>query len=99
MKAHLIQPGQLLGEAVDVDDDFRSLQQLVGGYVTRVQLRPDVMALVDEDGPAKRLRVNHAATLLCRGRIAVDEVLVGPCLVVGVDGESIAPLPVAWRDR
>lgn len=98
MKAHLIQPGQILGETIEVTDDLDALQRLVGGFLQGIPLRPDVMAYVDEEGKMKGKRVNHAATVLCRPRLLPGDVIVGPCLVVGVDGESLAPLPPAWRD-
>ena len=66
---------------IDVDfDDFRSIQQAVGGHfeTVRTQLMadyfkdPSLIMLVDEEGRIKELPINPVGCTLYRGIIAGD---------------------------
>lgn len=66
---------------IDVDfDDFRSIQQAIGGHfeTVRTQLMvdyfkdPSVIMLVDEEGLIKDLPLNPVGSALYRGTIAGD---------------------------
>jgi len=89
---------------IDVDfDDFRSIQQAIGGHfeTVRTQLMadyfkdPSVIMLVDEEGLIKGLPLNPVGSALYRGTIAGDLVFAK------TQGEDIiAPNdPEALKDR
>ena len=89
---------------VDVDfDDFRSIQQAIGGHfeTVRTQLMadyfkdPSVIMLVDEEGLVKGLPLNPVGSALYRGTIA------GDLIFARVQGEDIiAPKNAeALKDR
>ena len=89
---------------IDVDfDDFRSIQQAIGGYFETVHTQlmadyfkdPSVIILVDEEGLVKELPLNPVGSALYRGAIAGDLILAR------VQGEDIvAPdNPEALKDR
>lgn len=89
---------------IDVDfDDFRSIQQAIGGRfeTVRTQLMadcfkdPSVIMLVDEEGLIKGLPLNPVGSALYRGTIAGDLVFAK------TQGEDIiAPNdPEALKDR
>lgn len=89
---------------IDVDfDDFRSIQQAIGGHFETVHTQlmvdyfkdPSVIMLVDEEGLVKGLPINSAGCMLYRGIIA------GALIFARIAGEDIiAPdNPGALKDR
>lgn len=79
---------------VDVNDDendarvlLHSLQDLIGGYVELVRLSDHTALVVDEDGFAKCLPLNPAATIFA------EQPILGTAVIIGIDqradGETV----------
>jgi len=84
---------------VDVVENggYDSFVAHIGGYIEAVQMDERHIALIDEEGKLKGLPPNPVATILWRvWHPHVDDILCGPCLIVGrvnpetgeVDGED-----------
>ena len=63
---------------MDIRDQTKALQRLIGGYIEVVRIADDAAMLVDEDGYCKCLPPNPAASLFA-GRL-----ILGTALVVGI---------------
>jgi len=79
------------------NDGYNSLVAHIGGYIEAVQMDERHLAYIDEEGKLKGLPPNQIATLLWRvWHPHVEDILCGPCLIVGrvnpetgeVDGED-----------
>lgn len=82
MRAMRKRPGEAW-EAIEVDNELRSIQQEVGGYLESFTFAEDACVLCDEEGRMKGKQHN----------ISVCGVpFVGTILVVGVDGENFTDL-------
>lgn len=101
MRALLITSNGVVAEVQlsDAREEARllELQRLVGGYIEGIAHphRPDVMGIINEEGKLKRLPVNKVATRLFGPVLREDDVIVGPCVLIGVrmnTGDTI-PLP------
>lgn len=66
-------------EQVEVENELKPLQDLVGGYIEAVTWDPDTVMLVNEDGKTSGLAGNFG---WC------GDIIVGPAVWVGVDGEE-----------
>lgn len=74
-----------------VENRLESLQQLVGGYIEVLMThRPDVALIVDEEGKLKGKAPNFPY---------IGDVIVGPALLVGVDGEEFEDCPVTTAEE
>ena len=71
-------PGEVW-KVIEIENNLQVLQETVGGYIEAVTIAVDCCILVDEEGRLKGLPYN---TTICK----YD--LVGPVLLVGVDGED-----------
>ena len=71
--------------AMDIRDETKALQNIIGGYLEAVRISEDAVMLVDEDGYVKCLPPNPAATLVAGKVILGTALLVG--LAVNDDGE------------
>ena len=74
----LKKPGEA-PEFVLVENELKPLQDLVGGYIEAVTWDPDTVMLVNEDGKSKGLARNFG---WC------GDIIVGPAVWAGVDGEE-----------
>lgn len=73
---------------VDIENTLDALQAAVDGYIEVVTLVPDVaVMLVNEEGLMRGMPYNAFATLIAAQNI------VGPALIVGVDGEEFTDIP------
>lgn len=70
---------------VDIENSLESLQREVGGYIEAVTLTSDCALIVNEEGRLIGLPYNCTISNLD---------LVGPVLVVGIDGEELADCPL-----
>lgn len=57
------------------------LQAIVGGYIQIVDLPNKQIMVLDEEGKLKDYRYNPRATILTRGILAPNDVIVGDVLV------------------
>jgi hypothetical protein len=95
MKAIVLEPGSTEHKAIEVENDFRSLQHVVGGYLEpvnthRLNMKMNTM-LVDEDGHSKGKARNVEAERVSgyAGTIVGTAVIVGT--VLGDEG-------IEWGD-
>ena len=72
----------------DIPNTLEALQAAVGGYIERLQLVPDqAVMIVNEEGLLKDLEVNTFASAIA------GTLIVGPALIVGVDGDEFTDIP------
>lgn len=71
-------------EAIEVPNTLEALQELVGGYIEAINLFPNIVVIVNEEGVLKGLPFNMylGGHWLC-----------GPVLFVGVKGEDFTHAP------
>ena len=73
---------------VDIDNTLEALQTAVDGYIETVPLVADkAVMIVNEEGLLRGMSYNAFATLIAARNI------VGPALIVGVDGEEFTDIP------
>lgn len=73
---------------VDIDNTLEALQAAVDGYIETVPLVADkAVMIVNEEGLLRGMPYNAFATLIAARNI------VGPALIVGVDGEEFTDIP------
>lgn len=85
---------------MDIREELKALQHIIGGYIEVVRIADDAVMLVDEDGYCKCLPPNPAASAF------TGQMIVGTALVVGVvaneDGEQFftdAPERYGFREK
>ena len=81
-------PGKSLTE-VRVPNELHAFQEAVGGYIEAVPLRPDLVMLVNEEGKLNGMQYNFRINLN-----GYEDMIFGPCLIVGVDGEDFTDCPL-----
>ena len=87
ISALLKRPGEI-PRHVNVSNSLEALQKNVGGYIEAVTIAKDLAVICDEEGRLKGKPHN------CN---IADYDFVGDILMVGVDGEDFADLPVSWH--
>jgi hypothetical protein len=86
MKALLINNHSL--EEIEVENTLEALQKQVGGYIETVTLvQEKAVMIVNEEGILLGYCINPVASLIAGRKI------VGPALIVGVDGEEFTNIP------
>lgn len=72
----------------DIENTLEALQAAVDGYIETVRLVPGrAVMIVNEEGQLRGMPQNIKASL------AAGTQIVGPALVVGVDGEEFTDIP------
>ena len=69
-----------------IPNELDVMQQLVDGYIEHVTLREGLGILVNEEGKLKGMEANFYLA-------AIDDVIVGPCIFVGEDGDEFTDIP------
>ena len=84
-------PLEYIGHEETIPNTLEALQKLVGGYIEAITLYAPkgVVLIVDEEGRLKRRTPNFRA----RG-----EMLVGPVVAVGTDGEDFTDCPITIQE-
>ena len=73
---------------VDIDNTLEALQAAVNGNIEVVALVPDYAAMiVNEEGHLHQMKPNIMASMIAGQKI------VGPAIVVGIDGEEFTSIP------
>ena len=73
---------------VNIENTLEALQAAVDGYIETVRLVPGrAVMIVNEEGLLREMAPNAIASL------AAGTQIVGPALVVGVDGEDFTDIP------
>ncbi len=86
MKAIKIK-GRTVSE-VEIENTLEALQAAVDGYIETVTLIPGkAVMIVNEEGLLRNLPPNPAASMIAGTKI------VGPALIVGVDGDEFTDVP------
>lgn len=92
MKALLINNHSL--EEIEVENTLEALQKQVGGYIETVTLvQEKAVMIVNEEGWLLGFGLNPVATMVAGTKI------VGPALIVGVDGEEFCNIPKGLAKR
>lgn len=72
----------------EIDNSLEALQAAVDGYIETVRLVPGrAVMIVNEEGLLRDMPLNTVASAAAGARI------VGPAIVVGVDGEEFTDVP------
>lgn len=87
MRAYIKYPGCHM-ERADIENTLTALQDIVGGYIEVVYFSHDLAAVVNEEGKLLDLAPNFAI----RG-----DILCGPVVFLGIDGEEFTDAPDANR--
>jgi len=66
-----------------VDNQLRTLQDAVGGYVEAITLSPDLIMWVNEDGKGNKLPFNQAATSIFVKHRGGTDFIVGQVVFTG----------------
>jgi hypothetical protein len=73
---------------VDIENTLEALQAAVDGYIETVKLVPGrAVMIVNEEGLLRGMPHNITASL------AAGTQIVGPAIVIGVDGEEFTDVP------
>ena len=81
-------------EEIEIENTLEALQKIVGGYIETVTLTQEkAVMIVNEEGMLLGYGINPVATLIAGHKI------VGPALIVGVDGEDFTNIPKGLAKR
>ena len=73
---------------IDIENNLEAMQYAVYGYIEAITLIPEKVAMiVNEEGRLRGLAFNKNASKLA------GTAIVGPALIIGVDGEEFCDLP------
>ena len=72
-------------EELVIPNELEAFQRLVGGYIETLPIAADMLAIVNEEGKLRGMEPN----MIVRG-----DLLVGPVVFAGVDGEDLCDVPV-----
>lgn len=92
IKAIYKRPGKAMVE-VEIPNELEWPQGAVEGYIEAVPLRPDMVMIVNEEGLMKMMEYNFWIDLG-----GMPQMIVGPVLFVGVDGDDFADCPLSRSD-
>ena len=73
----------------EIENDLKTLQQLVGGYIEVIPYRDNIVIVLDEEGKLKGKEPN-----IC----FPNDILVGNCIFVGTKDEDCVSLTDEQRD-
>lgn len=76
-----------------IPNTLRAFQGAVGGYIEAVPLRPDLVMIVNDEGKLNGMQYNFRINLN-----GYEDMIFGPCLIVGVDGEEFDDCPLSQED-
>lgn len=88
MKALYFQPNEKI-RPVEVKDDLKEFQELVGGYIETVQLSNKTILICNEEGKMKGLTPNH---FLLNHKGEVCDYIAGDFFIVGASNGFFEPL-------
>ena len=80
-----------LAKVVEVEDDYKAMQKLVGGYMQTISLYDDGVLLVcNDEGKINGSPLNRA--IYDETEKEMVEIIAGDCFICGVEGENFASL-------
>lgn len=68
-----------------VPNDLETLQDLVGGLIEHIQLKPGLGLIINEEGKLRGMENNFFLP-------AINDMIVGPAVFVGEDGEEFSDI-------
>lgn len=71
-------------EVKEIPNTLEKLQEIVGGYIQMIQFDRESALICDEEGKLKGYEVNFPLW---------NDVIVGTCVIAGVDGEDLTDVP------
>ena len=71
-------------ELKEIPNTLEKLQEIVGGYIQAIPFDRESVLICDEEGKLKGYEVNFPLW---------NDVIVGTCVIAGVDGEDLADVP------
>lgn len=92
IKVLVKQPGRPL-QLGAIPNELHAFQEAVDGYIEAVPLRPDLVMIVNEEGKLNGMQYNFRINLN-----GYEDMIFGPCLIVGVDGEDFTDCPLSQED-
>lgn len=92
IKVLVKQPGRPLQRGM-IMNELHAFQEAVGGYIEAVPLRPDMAMIVNEEGKLNGMQYNFRIDLG-----GYEDMIFGPCLIVGVDGEDFTDCPLSQEN-
>lgn len=72
-------------EELVIPNELEEFQRLVGGYIETLPIAADMLAIVNEEGKLRGMEPNM---------IVNGDLLVGPVVLVGVNGAEFCDVPV-----
>ena len=87
ISALIKRPGEI-PRHVNISNTLEALQRNVEGYIETVTVASDLVIICNEEGRLRNLPFN------CQ---IGGQDFVGTILMVGVDGDEFADLPVSWK--
>ncbi len=91
-------PDDRIGHEMEIHNDLKSLQAIVGGNIETVTIADGsdrIVLIMNEDGKYMLLRENFWMPIGGRW-----DLIVGPVIICGVSGEEFADVPIdlnAWQ--
>lgn len=92
IKCLVKQPGKQL-QLGAIPNTLHAFQEAVGGYIEAIPLRPDLVMIVNEEGKLNGMQYNFRIDMG-----SYWDMIFGPCLIVGVDGENFTDCPLSQED-
>ena len=97
IRAIVKRPDEEIGHVTNISPTLENLQNIVGGYIEAVTIRPGVVVICNEEGRMKGLEYN----CIVSGRDLVGDFevgFVGEIVVVGAEEDEFCDLP-EWVTR
>lgn len=88
IKVIIKRPEESVGHVEYIENTLKELQRCVGGYIETVTT-PAFTIICNEEGKIRRLPANF---VIYRG---YGDVIRGPVIICGVDGDSFADAPIS----
>ena len=91
IRAIVKRPDERFGHVTNISNTLKNLQKLVDGPIQVVPITHDTVCICNEEGKIQRLQRNFIM-----GRIPFHDIIVGECVIVGVDGEDFCDCPMEF---
>lgn len=94
IKVIVKQPNDKYGKPTKIVPSLENLQKTVGGYIEQVNLGDGLVMICNEEG---KLRGMEPSFQIADG-LGVTDVIVGPVIIAGVDGEDLGDIPITYHE-
>lgn len=96
IRAIIKRPDEKHGHVTYISNTLKNLQSTVGGPIEVVRITEKIAIICNEEGKIRNLDKNFTV-----GRMPFIDIISGPAIVVGVDGEEFGDLGLsfeAWKN-